>query len=233
MRLKRHLENWLWIVPLVAVVLLVPPPSSTFGAKLPDALWDGFGMVLIVLGAIVRTCARGWKHEQGKEELVTTGPYARIRHPLYFGTLLCGVGVCMIHGSPWLFGAFALSFVLWYAFVIRREETRLAARWPEAHAAYRRSVPLLFPSPRGIGALLSAWPDDVWKSISLEADALFFWPLTALAIRIWEVAGSPELWKENRTQAIALISVLVITGVVWLCVKHGPLARAASKTNAP
>jgi hypothetical protein len=131
----------------------------------------------------------------------------------------------MIHGSPWVFGAFLLSFVLWYALVIRREETKLRARWPEAHDAYKKAVPLLFPTPRGLRALLSDWPDDVRKSISREADALFVWPMAGLAIRLWQVAGSRSLWDEHRTQAIVLIVALAVLGAVWLFTKHGPPSR--------
>jgi protein-S-isoprenylcysteine O-methyltransferase Ste14 len=227
MALKRYRENWLWIVPLIALVVLAPSPRTSFSSQTLDAAWDAFGFLLIILGALVRTCARGWKHERkAKEQLVTTGPYASLRHPLYFGTLLCGVGVCMIHGSLLVFAGFLISFILWYAFVIRREERRLFARWPGDHASYRQAVPLLFPSPKGLVALLSAWPADLRKSIVREADALFVWPMAGLLVRIWEVAGSRAQFEERRTEAIILIAALVALGATWLLVKHGPKRRS-------
>jgi protein-S-isoprenylcysteine O-methyltransferase Ste14 len=231
MRLKRYLENWLWIVPLVALVLLAPAPKTSFGSAAVDAVWDAFGALLIVIGALVRTCARGWKHEHGKGGLVTTGPYARLRHPLYFGTLLCGTGVCMIHGSLIVFGGFLVSFVLWYAFVIRREERKLAAKWPDAHAAYRAKVPLLFPAPREAVALVTSWPAGVRESIVRESDALFVWPIAGVLVRLWEVAGSRAAFDANRTEALILIGAFVVLGLAWLFTKHGPHTRRARATR--
>jgi protein-S-isoprenylcysteine O-methyltransferase Ste14 len=226
MRLKRYLENWLWIVPLVVLVAFSGTPVTSFESERLDAAWDAAGFLIIVLGAIVRTMARGWKHEQpSKERLVTTGPYARLRHPLYFGTLLCGTGVCMIHGSMLVFAGFVATFVLWYAFVIRREETKLAARWPAEHAAYRAGVPMLFPGPSALRGLLVSRPEDLRGSIVREADALFVWPMAAVLVRLWEVAGSRARFDANRTETFVLAGVLVVLGAVWLFAKHGPHTR--------
>src|SRR6478735_9059199 len=110
-------------------------PQSSFGSANVDALLDGIGTIILLLGAVVRVCARGWKHEQRGRQLVTSGPYSWIRHPLYFGTLLAIVGLCMIHGSIFVFGLSMLAFAVWYVRLIWREETRLRGQWPKAHEA--------------------------------------------------------------------------------------------------
>jgi protein-S-isoprenylcysteine O-methyltransferase Ste14 len=231
MRLKRHFENWLWLIPMVAVVLWAPPPQRSFKTEVVDTLWDLLGAVLILVGAAVRTCARGWKVERGKVHLVTTGPYSCVRHPLYLGTLLCGLGVCAIHGSLIVFGAFAALFTIAKGLVIFREERQLRARWPEAHAAYRKQVPLLFPSPRGIVRLVRTWPSDLWRAIVKEADSIFVWPVAGVAVRLWEIYGRHAGFRGHRVEAMVLSGLLTSTLAVWLFTKHGARPRRTEPTT--
>lgn len=222
MAVQRHLENWLWLVPLVGLVALAPQPKPPFESEVVGATVDLLGAGLIILGASIRVCARGWKHEQGKEQLVTTGPYAVVRHPLYLGTLLCGLGVCAVHGSWLLFVGFAVSYVGWHLVVIQREERNLATRFPEALAAYRKAVPSMFPAPWDLPALLRTWPSDLGKALIKEADAIFLWPAAGLAIRLWEVSGAHGGFAANRVEVSILVTVLVLMLVGWALRKQGP-----------
>jgi protein-S-isoprenylcysteine O-methyltransferase Ste14 len=76
-------------------------------------------------------------------QLVTTGPYRFVRHPLYFAEEIAMVGVFMQFASVWT----ALLLAMQIAFQLRRmhnEELVLAARFPE-YAAYRRNTARLIP----------------------------------------------------------------------------------------
>jgi protein-S-isoprenylcysteine O-methyltransferase Ste14 len=222
MAVQRHFENWLWIVPLVALVAIAPHPRPPFGSEAVGEVVDIFGALLIATGAAVRVCARGWKHEQGKEQLVITGPYACVRHPLYLGTLLCGLGVCAIHGSWALFAGFALAYVLSHLVVIRREEENLALRFPEAMAAYKKRVPSFFPAPWAFPSLFRTWPSDLGRALVKEADAIFLWPAAGLAIRLWELARYRGGFRANRFEVSILVTVLVVMLVGWALNKQGP-----------
>ena len=120
MHLKRNHENGLFVL-LIAVVMTAEEPQSSFGSANVDTFLDVLGTIVLLFGAVVRVCARGWKHEQHGRQLVTSGPYSWIRHPLYFGTLLAIFGLCMIHGSVFVFGLSMLAFTVWYARPIWRE----------------------------------------------------------------------------------------------------------------
>lgn len=78
-------------------------------------------------------------------EVVTTGPYAWVRHPLYAAELINTGGVCLaFHGVwPWvvLAGLAGLQYVR-----ARREEALLAATLP-GYEQYRERTPMLIPRP--------------------------------------------------------------------------------------
>jgi protein-S-isoprenylcysteine O-methyltransferase Ste14 len=76
-------------------------------------------------------------------ELVTTGPYRRIRHPLYFGEIIHIFGVVILAATPaalYLFiGAVALQ-----AIRAKIEERKFLASVP-AYAEFKRNTGFLWP----------------------------------------------------------------------------------------
>lgn len=76
-------------------------------------------------------------------QLVTSGPYAIVRHPMYAGLVLAAFGSLLIY-STWttLFFACFAPFILIRA---RREEEALAAEFGEKWQEYCQRVPPFFP----------------------------------------------------------------------------------------
>jgi protein-S-isoprenylcysteine O-methyltransferase Ste14 len=75
--------------------------------------------------------------------LVTTGIYARLRHPIYTGLLVLTMGL-VVSSGVWaqLIVWFGLLGLLVYK--IRWEEILLSAKY-KGYAAYKAKVPALFP----------------------------------------------------------------------------------------
>lgn len=73
-----------------------------------------------------------------EQKVVTTGPYAIVRHPMYAGALVMLLGVPLALGSyPSLLGVAALAFVI----VLRLlDEERYLAKHLAGYAAYRERV---------------------------------------------------------------------------------------------
>ena len=81
-------------------------------------------------------------------ELVRTGPYSIVRHPIYSSLLAMLAANCLLLTRwPWALLAFAI-YIAGTEIRVRSEEGLLAARFPEEFAAYRRQVPAYLPFVR-------------------------------------------------------------------------------------
>lgn len=100
------------------------------------------GLAGIVPGLLLRAAASG--HVRKNEALATSGPYAYTRNPLYFGSLLIGIGFAIAARSWWIAAALLLLFFAIYLPVIRGEEEFLRQRFPEFEE-YARHVPRIIP----------------------------------------------------------------------------------------
>lgn len=85
-------------------------------------------------------------HLGGPVRLVTTGPYARCRHPSIIGKWFGVVGLGCLAGSPF-FLLVVIPLLTCYSLLTARylQERRCVALWGEAYLAYRRNIPLVFP----------------------------------------------------------------------------------------
>lgn len=76
-------------------------------------------------------------------ELVTSGPYAYVRHPIYSGLLLAILGSALAIGLVWLIPlAFASGYFLYSA---RREERDMLREFPDTYPAYKARTRMLVP----------------------------------------------------------------------------------------
>ena len=126
---------------------LLPPSLTAAGALLGLALTAaGAGLAAWAKLRLGRWFSMTFGVKPG-HELVTDGPYAVTRHPIYTGLVAAVAGSALVWDSALtlaLAAVFAGSFVLH----TRAEEALFAAHFGEAFAAYRRRVPRLLPWPR-------------------------------------------------------------------------------------
>ncbi len=74
--------------------------------------------------------------------LITTGPFAYVRNPLYGGNMLmyAGVGVMSMALFPWLLIVAIVWFYVQYSLIVTREEEYLAQRFGADYSTYKRNV---------------------------------------------------------------------------------------------
>lgn len=81
------------------------------------------------------------------ERLVTSGPFALCRNPMYLGHLIFLAGLALSLRS-WAGAALALGTAAWLQFRVRRDEPRLAERFGEPYMQYcsrvKRWIPAVF-----------------------------------------------------------------------------------------
>ena len=126
------------------------------------------GLALILFGELLRIWAAG--HLKKEEILTTGGPYRFIRNPLYFGSLLIGLGFFLISASYWILLLIALYFVVSYIPVIRYEEEILKNKFPGAFEEYSKNVPTFFPTvhPWKSPSTQFSW-QQVWENKEYNA----------------------------------------------------------------
>ena len=116
-----------------------------------DPWREGGGVVLFALGLgfalwARRHIGRNWgtpMTRKDEPELVTSGPYRLVRHPIYSGILLAGLGTAVALNWVWLIAVALAGTYFLYAAVV--EERSLTGQFPEAYSAYKRSSKMLVP----------------------------------------------------------------------------------------
>jgi protein-S-isoprenylcysteine O-methyltransferase Ste14 len=81
--------------------------------------------------------------QKDEPELVTSGPYRLVRHPIYSGMLAAGVGTAVALSWIWLV-AVALAG-LYFIYSATVEERYLSDQLPGTYAAYKRTTKMLLP----------------------------------------------------------------------------------------
>jgi len=105
------------------------------------------GLPVSLLGLLLRGWAAG--HLEKNSTLAESGPYARVRNPLYLGTLTVAAGF-VLASMRWELGVlFAIFFLLIYLPVVQLEEQHLRNLFP-AFDEYCQRVPQLIPRLVGI-----------------------------------------------------------------------------------
>ncbi len=108
------------------------------------------GVLVAAMGEALRLWASGYLDKDRR--LATEGPYAWTRNPLYFGSLLVGLGFTVATGKMVLLAALGALAAAIYLPVMKREAARLEAAFPSDYPPYASRVPLLVPRvPRANG----------------------------------------------------------------------------------
>jgi protein-S-isoprenylcysteine O-methyltransferase Ste14 len=140
-------------VVLILIVLLLirlrvfRSPRTATG----DPWLLGIGLALFILGLALAVWARvylgrNWgmpMSQRADPELVTTGPYGRIRHPIYSGLILGTIGTAIAISPSWLIAAAILGAYFLFSAVI--EERTMARLFPAAYPPYRHTTKMLIP----------------------------------------------------------------------------------------
>jgi len=76
-------------------------------------------------------------------ELVTSGPYAYVRHPIYSGIFLALIGTSVVEGRWWF--VFLAVFFAYFVYAAVVEERTMREQFPKDYPAYVRRTKMLVP----------------------------------------------------------------------------------------
>lgn len=102
----------------------------------------------LVRAAAVRHLGRMWSVHieiRREHELVRSGPFGWVRHPIYFAAILELVGAMLFLNSVYTWIVFAVMFTPSLYARIRLEERAMIAQFGDAYRAYRKTTPAVLP----------------------------------------------------------------------------------------
>lgn len=142
------------------------------------------GFLCVALACLGRIWCSVFIAGHKDESLVTTGPYGRLRHPLYACSMLGAFGLGLTSRSILLCASVVLLIAALVIYAASCEEQFLAEQFPDEFAAYAVAVPhKWWPGSRPGAAPehLDVRPAVYWKAF-LDAGSFFvLWLLVAMA----------------------------------------------------
>ena len=179
-------RGWVPVLPILAALIWADPRRP----------WWMIGLGAMIVGEALRSWAAAHLGIAARSsrplshKLVTSGPFAHTRHPLYWGNACLTLGFVTATGAgwPWFAASSGLGFALLYGMHAGREERALSVAFPAEYARYRASVPAWHWRVRparvaGAGeASHSSWPRALHVELgSIHAE---IWLLILLWLRV-------------------------------------------------
>lgn len=134
-----------------ALALLLAQPTSA------SILWGG---LVAASGEAVRIWAAG--HLEKGREVTRSGPYRWVRHPLYVGSTIMGIGIAMASASVWVAVVALVYLGSTLTAAIRTEEAFLRRRFGAEYDDYCRGGAASVERPF---AWDRAWRNREWRAV--------------------------------------------------------------------
>ncbi len=146
-----RLASWFLMLGILISYALALSWLDAFHIAIVDWLrWVGFGLGLVSVlfwTWTQVTLGNDWSPQlmlREKHRLITTGPYAHIRHPMYTGMVGFGTGLALV-GANWIFVALAVLVVVGLVLRIPQEEKMLIAEFGQDYRSYMQGTGRLIP----------------------------------------------------------------------------------------
>jgi protein-S-isoprenylcysteine O-methyltransferase Ste14 len=116
-----------------------------------NVVLEAIGTLLFACGIALAVWARlhlgrNWgmpTSQRVEPELVTSGPYRFVRHPIYSGLLIAVLGTALVDNLLGLIVVAVLIAYFYYCGIV--EERNLAATFPQAYPEYKSRTKMLIP----------------------------------------------------------------------------------------
>ena len=179
----RGVMGILVLAPALAAVLFSSPWLKT--GRWADLAFFGAGCALAWCGGLLRLWAIVYIGGRKGNEVVSKGPYACCRNPLYLGSLLVGLSFAFFTRSASVFVAILVLSTLYLSLVVTSEEKQLEGLFGQAWRDYVAGVPRLFPrlawkSEKRVEVDLRAFKNETLRLTGIALIPLFMTAVAAL-----------------------------------------------------
>jgi protein-S-isoprenylcysteine O-methyltransferase Ste14 len=180
-------------VLLLGLLVLVATSERSDTPGVAGLLLQLAGLACVACAALGRVWCSVFIAGYKDAELVRTGPYAALRHPLYALSLLAMLGFGLTARSATLTVALLLVFAALYARAARAEDRFLRAAHGEAFERYADTVHAFRPRwlAYRVPQSLEIRPRVLWKAFLDAGTLLGLWGLLVLADALQRAAVTP------------------------------------------
>ncbi|MCX5714907.1 MAG: isoprenylcysteine carboxylmethyltransferase family protein [Candidatus Omnitrophica bacterium] len=148
--MKKRLKINGILIAIAAVLVIIFPKIFLQGRSINLSAWfiRICGIILIILGQLLRISARGYKAENSGNgsQLIQGGPYLVVRNPMYLGIFFIGAGLGLAVFQYWVICIFMVIFTIRYVILAFTEEKKLLGLFGDDYTRYCKKVPRFFPS---------------------------------------------------------------------------------------
>lgn len=132
------------IVGSIWPVLSVPQFPQTGALRIVAVIMTLLGMGFAIWARM--HLGKNWSSQPAVKEgheLITSGPYRFVRHPIYTGITFAFLAVPLLDGVVWDF--FVLAIIIVFVRRIRTEERLMTEQFPDQYPAYKKRTKALIP----------------------------------------------------------------------------------------
>lgn len=190
MDIRKILFKYRSYTPIPFLILMILYAKPTIMSLLIGIVFVLLGEFLRLWGVSIAGSETRTTKEVGGSNLITSGPFAYVRNPLYLGNIIIylGVGVMSYASFPSLTLITLLYFIFQYFMIVSLEEEHLLNVYGDEYKQYKNYVPKFLPNFRKYQLTNLNQPKLDWNK---------------------------GLKSEKRTlQAILIIVIIVI--IIWL-----------------
>ena len=182
------------VATLVLYVLFNHPPD--YFPQVILEISELIGLIFLTTATLGRIWCLIFVGGKKNDVLMTFGPYSIVRNPLYVFSFLGAVGLGMTVENPLLALLLAVLFIVYYQYVVRKEEKRLTTLFGPEYCEYMARTPRWFPNFRLYSEPETITVNTVYIRKGILGSMWFIW-----AFLLWELlefitsAGFWPYWK--------------------------------------
>ena len=159
-------------IPILLMMLYFARPNSSYFI---------LGIVLITIGEIIRLRSVSFAGGEtrtmnvGASSICKSGPYSKVRNPLYIGNVMIYVGFAFVAGSVYVVTISFITFMYFfiqYSLIISLEEEALEEKFGDEYITYKKSVPSILPRINNTFKNYDTIPSSLPKTIKTEKRTL-------------------------------------------------------------
>jgi len=209
---------WSLIIVSLAICLTFPQLYLVHSRDI-DWLLNIVGLIFIIKGCLLRMASRGHKRKFPRWDLVTTGPYAVIRNPMYMGSFAVCIGFILVGMPFWIVPIFAILFLWRFMIEIKKEEAQLIDCHKANYEVYANATPRFWPSLRKVWSIK---PREMFPVDELftthESKNIFLLPIAAFILDLvvqYRLFGSIELIQTAGLFVATIVGFVMILALEY------------------